>query len=102
MKMGNVFYTDATRGLLISFTTYSEKTDVWTSNFVFYECLGLSQFDIDFMPTFVRSYAFDPNFYESQAEKQILILDAIRISLMLITVITMLLVKGVRQLKEGT
>lgn len=91
--MGDIFYYDATRGLIISFTAYHARSDIWTSNFVLYEAMGISQFDIDFSLTFLRSYAFDPNYYESESEKSILILDAIRIGLLLVTVIVLLLAK---------
>jgi len=63
--MGDIFYYDATRSLTISFTAYHARSDIWTSNFVLYEAMGISQFDIDLQMTFLRSYAFDPNYYET-------------------------------------
>jgi len=35
--MKSMLFHDAARALLISFTTYCPKADVWTSNMAFYE-----------------------------------------------------------------
>ena len=88
-QMKDMFFHDSARGIVITMTTYSPKTDMWTANIAFYE-FGISELVIS---NYIRSYAFKPNFYESKDEFAILILDLVRISLTLTIVITLLITK---------
>jgi len=62
--MQEMIFSDASRVLTISFTTYSIKTDWWTSNIIMYE-YGISS---QVMLSVVRSYPFKPNFFETEKE----------------------------------
>jgi predicted acyltransferase len=86
---------DASRGILISFTAYSPKADLWTSNYVLYE-YGFGELVIS---NFVRSYPFRPNFYESNDEQILFILDIIRITLTLVIVLSTLITKVITQVR---
>lgn len=67
--MMNMLFSDSSIGVLISFTTYCVRGDIWTSNFVFYESFGLNQYDNEVYVSLIRSYPFKPNFYETPMEK---------------------------------
>jgi hypothetical protein len=90
--MRTMLFHDAARAILISFTTYCPKADMWTSNMAFYE-FGVSELVIS---SFVRSYAFKPNFYESKEEAILFIIDIVRISLTLIIVVSLLIAKVIK------
>lgn len=49
--MKSMLFNDAARAILISFTTYCPKADIWTSNLAFYE-FGVSEIVIS---SYVRS-----------------------------------------------
>jgi hypothetical protein len=57
----DVFFDDAARGLVITFTTYSMRSDWWTSNVLFFE-YGLNSI---VQVTTLKSYPFKPNIYET-------------------------------------
>ncbi len=59
-----MYLAEAARGLLITFTTYSKRTDWWSYNLIFYEYGAHDEVLIGQ----VRSYAFRPNIYESKQE----------------------------------
>ncbi len=84
-----MLFSDSARVLTISFTTYSIRTDWWTSNLVMFE-YGISS---QVMQTVVRSYPFKPNFFETEKEKVIFKMDAARIAFTLIIVIVVLITK---------
>ena len=83
------FLVEAARGLLISFTTYSVRTDWWAYNYVLYE-YGANE---EVILSQVRSYPFRPNIYESTLEKHLFIIDIIRIAGTLLVFMSLLIYK---------
>jgi len=69
--------SEASRGLLITFTTYSKRLDWWSSNVILFE-FGVNE--IVYRST-VRSYAFRPNIYESDQERNYKVFDLVRLVL---------------------
>lgn len=62
---------------MISFTTYTPRSDWWTHNVIFYE-YGVSTY---VQVTILESTPFKPNIYETEQERSYFILDAVRIAL---------------------
>ncbi|CDW75034.1 UNKNOWN [Stylonychia lemnae] len=90
-KSQKTFFSNAARGVLISFTTYSVRTDWWAYNYVLHE---YGAHDV-LIPPLVRSFPFKPNLYESQDEKRIYYLDIFRLT------ITLIIFTGVIIFKNG-
>jgi hypothetical protein len=65
--MHDMLFGESARALVISFTSFSQRVDWWTSNIVLYEYGTSSQV----MQSIVRSYPFKPNFFETDFEKDI-------------------------------
>jgi hypothetical protein len=89
LKIELMIFTAASRGVVVLITTYSVRTDWWSSNIALYE-YGINE---QIFPSQIRSYPFKPNFYESMAEGKHFFIDLIRIGASLIIILAGIIVK---------
>lgn len=82
-------FSEAARGMSISFTLYNFRNDFWTSNHVFFE-YGINN---QVLQSIVRSYPFRPSFYETDSEKKMLLIDVVRVGFTCVTLIIILIWK---------